>query len=179
MAGSVLLEHGEGWTVDFERKSCGQWLEGGFFRHWGVEPCSYHLGLLAGGLLLFVAMYLPFIQTHYAVENRFGAIFELGRIRELFRHAPIAFWTALLITLLFSLPLYLLKIEFPPKEIAWLPSLFFVAFIFPARILTGWAMGRALKRERYRHFLFRWLARFGIVPIVGFYVLMVYLTQYL
>ena len=153
----------------------GMLIVGAFLPPGGAVP----LGLLGGGLLLFVAMYLPFIQTHYAVENRFGAMFELGRIRELFRHAPIAFWTALFITLLFSLPLYLLKIEFPPKEIAWLPSLFFVAFIFPARILTGWAMGRALKRERYRHFLFRWLARFGIVPIAGFYVLMVYLTQYL
>ena len=72
-----------------------------------------------------------------------------------------------------------MKIEFPPKEIAWLPSLFFVAFIFPARILTGWAMGRALERESPRHFIFRWMARFGIVPVAAFYALMVYLTQYL
>ena len=140
---------------------------------------GFLLGLLGGGLLFLVALYLPFIQTHYAVENRFGAMFELGRVRELFRQAPIAFWTALFITLLFSLPLYLLKIEFPPREIAWLPSLFFVAFIFPARLLTGWAMGRALKRELPRHFIFRWLARFSVIPIAGFYVLIVYLTQYL
>jgi len=137
------------------------------------------LALLGGGLLFLVALYLPFIQTHYAVENRFGAMFELGRVRQLFRQAPIAFWTALFITLLFSLPLYLLKIEFPPREIAWLPSLFFVAFIFPARLLTGWAMGRALKREQPRHFIFRWLARFSVIPVAGFYVLIVYLTQYL
>jgi hypothetical protein len=137
------------------------------------------LALLGGGLLFLVALYLPFIQTHYAVENRFGAMFELGRVRQLFRQAPVAFWTALFITLLFSLPLYLLKIEFPPREIAWLPSLFFVAFIFPARLLTGWAMGRALKREQPRHFIFRWLARFSVIPVAGFYVLIVYLTQYL
>jgi hypothetical protein len=140
---------------------------------------GFLLGLLGGGLLFLVALYLPFIQTHYAVENRFGAMFELGRVRQLFRQAPIAFWTALFITLLFSLPLYLLKIEFPPREIAWLPSLFFVAFIFPARLLTGWAMGRALKRELPRHFIFRWLARLSVIPVAGFYVLIVYLTQYL
>jgi len=140
---------------------------------------GFLLGLLGGGLLFLVALYLPFIQAHYAVENRFGAMFELGRVRELFRQAPVAFWTALFITLLFSLPLYLLKIEFPLREIAWLPSLFFVAFIFPARLLTGWAMGRALKREQPRHFIFRWLARFSLVPVAGFYVLIVYLTQYL
>jgi hypothetical protein len=140
---------------------------------------GFLLGLLGGGLLFLVAIYLPFIQTHYVVENRFGAMFELGRVRQLFRQAPVAFWTALFITLLFSLPLYLLKIEFPPREIAWLPSLFFVAFIFPARLLTGWAMGRALKRELPRHFIFRWLARLSVIPVAGFYVLIVYLTQYL
>jgi hypothetical protein len=140
---------------------------------------GFLLALLGGGLLFLVALYLPFIQTHYAVENRFSAMFEIGRVRQLFRQAPIAFWTALFITLLFSLPLYLLKIEFPPREIAWLPSLFFVAFIFPARLLTGWAMGRALKRELPRHFIFRWLARFSVVPVAGVYVLFVYLTQYL
>jgi len=140
---------------------------------------GFLLALPGGGLLFLVALYLPFIQTHYAVENRFGAMFELGRVRQLFRQAPIAFWTALFITLLFSLPLYLLKIEFPPREIAWLPSLFFVAFIFPARLLTGWAMGRALKRELPRHFIFRWLARLSVIPVAGFYVLIVYLTQYL
>lgn len=140
---------------------------------------GFLLALLGGGLLFLVALYLPFVQTHYAVENRFSAMFEIGRVRQLFRQAPIAFWTALFITLLFSLPLYLLKIEFPPREIAWLPSLFFVAFIFPARLLTGWAMGRALKRELPRHFIFRWLARFSVIPVAGVYVLFVYLTQYL
>ena len=140
---------------------------------------GFLLALVGGGLLFLVALYLPFVQTHYAVENRFGAMFDIGRVRQLFRQAPVAFWMALFITLLFSLPLYLLKIEFPPREIAWLPSLFFVAFIFPARLLTGWAMGRALKRDQPRHFIFRWLARLSVIPVAGFYVLIVYLTQYL
>lgn len=137
------------------------------------------LSMFGGGLLLLVAMYLPFLQAHYAAENRFGAMFELKKVRQLFRQAPIAFWTALFITVLFSVPLYLLKIEFPPKEIAWLPSLLFVVFIFPARLLTGWAIGRALKREQPRHFFFRFVGRLGALPIAFFYVLAVYLTQYL
>lgn len=137
------------------------------------------LSLFGGGLLLLVAMYLPFVQAYYASENRFTAMFELKRVRQLFSQAPIAFWTALFITVLFSVPLYLLKIEFPPKEIAWLPSLLFVVFIFPARLLTGWAMGRALKREQPRHFFFRWIARLGALPIAFFYVFAVYITQYL
>lgn len=143
------------------------------------EGVAFLVSVLGGGLLLMVAAYLPFIQAHYATENRFAAMFELKRVRQLFRHAPIAFWTALFITVLFSVPLYLLKIEFPPKEIAWLPSLLFVVFIFPARLLTGWALGRALKREQPRHFVFRWAARFGALPVAFFYVFAVYLTQYL
>lgn len=137
------------------------------------------LSLLGGGLLLLVTMYLPFIQAYYATENRFGAMFELKKVRQLFGQAPLAFWTALFITVLFSVPLYLLKIEFPPKEIAWLPSLLFVVFIFPARLLSGWAIGRALRHEERRHFFFRWLGRLGALPVAFFYVLAVYLTQYL
>ncbi len=137
------------------------------------------LGLLGSGLLLIVAAYLPFLQAHFACENRFGAMFELGVVRRLFRNAPIAFWFALLVTLLFAIPLYLLKIEFPPDEIAWLPSLLFVAFIFPARVLTGWAMSRALNREEPRSVLFLWLSRLAALPVAGVYVFFVYVTQYL
>lgn len=137
------------------------------------------LGLLGGGLLFLVSMYLPFLQAYYASENRFSAMFEIRRVRQLFMRAPLAFWIALVSTLLFAIPLYLLKIEFPPKEIAWLPSLLFVIFIFPARVITGWALGRALKREQPRHWFFRSLGRLGILPVVFFYVLAVYITQYL
>ncbi len=140
---------------------------------------AFLISLVGGGLLLLVAMYLPFLQVHYAMENRFAAMFELQKIRQLFRQAPIAFWTALLVTLLFSIPLYLLKIEFPPKEIAWLPSLLFVVFIFPARMLCGWAVGRAIKHEQPRHFFFRFLGRLAALPVAFFYVFVVYLTQYL
>jgi len=137
------------------------------------------LSLLGAALLTFVVLYLPFLQAHFARTNRFAAMFELRTVRKLFRRAPIAFWTALFITLLFAIPLYLLKIELPPREVAWLPALLFVLFIFPARLLTGWAMARAVKREDPRNRLFQWLARLAALPIVAAYVLIVYLTQYL
>jgi len=134
---------------------------------------------MAGSLLLAVVMfYLPFVQAHFAAERRFKAFFEVGRVRALFRCAPLAFWLALLITLVFALPLYLLKIEFVPRELLWLPSLVFVAFVYPARLMMGWAMGRARRREQPRHVLVRWLATLGELPIVAFYVLVVYFTQY-
>src|SRR5258707_15306118 len=99
---------------------------------------------------MLVLLYLPFMQANSAAENRFVAIFEVGKVRQQFRRAPLAFWFALFVTLLFALPLYLAKIELTPRQAAWLPSLFFVAFIWPARFLTGWALARARKQEKPR-----------------------------
>ncbi len=136
------------------------------------------LSLLASLPLMFAVMHLPFLQTRLACENRFGVMFEVKETRALFRRAPIAFWCALLVTLLFAIPLYLLKAELTPREVAWLPALFFVAFILPARALTGWAVGRAFRREQPRLWLFRWLARLAAVPVVGIYALITYFTQF-
>lgn len=135
--------------------------------------------VMGGVLLMLVAMHLPFLQTHFAKENRFGALFEVRKVRSMFRRAPLAFWLALAITLLFALPLHLLKIELPPREIAWLPSILFVAFIFPARLLAGWAVNRADRRPSPSHWFFRWSGRLALLPVVFFYVLVVYLSQYL
>ncbi len=143
------------------------------------DGANVAVGLLGGLLLATVLLYLPFLQTRLAVENRFGAIFELRAARQMFRRAPIAFWFALLITLLFALPLYLLKIELTPREVAWLPSVVFVVFIFPARLLTGWAVGRARRRDEPRHFVFRWAARLAALPVVGIYALITFFSQYL
>lgn len=139
---------------------------------------SVLLSLLGGGLLLFVAIHLPFLQAAFAESGRFRAMFELRSARRLFLRAPLAFWLALLSTLVFAIPLYVLKVELTPRELAWLPSVLFVLFIFPARLLTGWALARALHHDTPRHWFTRWLARLGIVPVALAYVLVVYLTPY-
>jgi len=137
------------------------------------------ISLFGAALLMFVVLYLPFLQTHFARENRFSALFELKTVRHMFQRAPIAFWIALFTTLLFAIPLYLLKIQLTPREVAWLPSLLFVIFIFPARLLSGWAVGRAVRREENRHGIFRWAGRLAAVPVVATYALIVFITQYL
>ncbi len=144
-----------------------------------LPPAGAALLSLPGGFLLFLtAMYLPFLQARFALTGDFSDLFALREIRALFTRAPVAFWLALLVTLLFALPLYLLKVELTPRELAWLPSLVFVSFILPARLLTGWAVGRALRREQPRHALFRWVSRLAILPVAGVYVLFVYLSQF-
>ena len=145
-------------------------LDGGF----GIV-----IGLLGAFLLMFVLLYLPFLQSRYAATNRFSAMFELRDVRYAFRRAPIACWIALFSTLLFALPLYLLKIEIVPRDAAGLPSLLFVMFMVPARFLSGWAYARGMNREKPRFWLLCIVARLGMLPVVAFYVLIVYFTQYL
>ena len=134
---------------------------------------------LGSALLALVVLYLPFLQAHFAAENRFTAMFEIGEVRRKFKRAPIAFWFSLLITLGFSLPLYLLKIETIPRETVWLPSIVFVVFILPARMIAGWALARSAKRQEPRFFLFRWGARLGTLPLVAIYAFIAFFTQFL
>ncbi len=134
---------------------------------------------LGSALLAIVVLYLPFLQAHFAAENRFVAMFEIGAVRRKFQRAPVAFWFSLLITLGFSLPLYLLKIETIPRETVWLPSVVFVIFIFPSRMIAGWALARSEKREEPRFFLFRWGARLGTLPLVAIYAFIAFFTQFL
>jgi hypothetical protein len=144
----------------------------------GQAPAATFFGFLGGLILACVLLYLPFLQLRLATENRFRAVFELGAVRRQFQRAPWAFAFALLITLLFAVPLYLLKIEVVPREAAWLPSLVFILFIYPARLVTGWAMGRAARRENPRHWFFRWTGRMPLLPIVLIYSVIVFFTQY-
>ncbi len=141
-------------------------------------PLGPLCGFLGAVGLAIVLAYVPFLQMHLATTNRLKAACELMAVRRLFRRAPWAFAFSFVVTLLFALPLYLLKIEIVPREAAWLPSLIFVAFIYPARLLTGWAMGRALHRPTPRHWFFRWTGRLVFVPAASVYVFIVFFTQY-
>src|SRR5262245_46957936 len=144
----------------------------------GGGPPTIVVGYLGALAMTIVLLYLPFLQTHMACENRLAAIFELKEVRAQFLRAPLAYWFALLITLLFALPLYLLKIEPPPRELWWTLTIFFILFIYPARLLTGWAVGRSLHHNHPRFFLFRWMSRLAAIPIVLFYVFILFFTQY-
>lgn len=135
-------------------------------------------GLTGGFLLAVVMLYLPFLQTRFAAENRLAALFQVRQARRVFSCAPLACWIALLVTLASALPLYLLKIEATPREVVGLLSLLFVVFMFPARLVTGWAVGRANRRTEPRHFLIRWSAGLARLPLVAIYALVLFFTQY-
>lgn len=141
-------------------------------------PGSILIGFLGAFLLAFVAMYLPFLQARVGETGRLGAAFELRAVRQRYRRAPWMFAFAFATTLLFALPLYLLKIEVVPREAAWLPSLVFIAFMVPSRLLVGWALARANRREAPRHWFFRWTGRVPFLPVAAIYVLFVFFAQY-
>jgi hypothetical protein len=141
----------------------------------GRVPLLAVLGVL---LLAVIVPFLPFLQVRYAVEGRVSALFSRRAIRDHFRRAPWAFAFALLVLLVAAIPLYLLKIEMIPREAAWLPSLVFVLFLAPARLLTGWAYARSVRRDRPRHWIFRVLGRLAIIPAAALYVLIVFISQY-
>ncbi|WP_422929897.1 hypothetical protein [Singulisphaera sp. PoT] len=136
------------------------------------------VGFVGGLMLAIVSLALPFLQIRFAAEDRFRAFLEYRAIRERFRRAPWAFAVAAFMTLTFAVPLYLLKIEMIPREVAWLPSLIFLAFSLPARTLTAWAYSRSERREAMRHWFFRWTGRLIMLPVGLIYAVIVFLTQY-
>jgi hypothetical protein len=136
------------------------------------------LGFIGGLSLAIVAPSIPFLQVRYAVDGRMADLFSIRSVRERFRRAPWAFAFALMVLLLAAVPLYLLKIEMIPREAAWLPSLVFVIFLAPARLLVGWAYARSWRRYRPRHWIVRALGRLAIIPVAVFYVLVVVAAQY-
>lgn len=149
---------------------------------------------LVGGIALIslgvVMLYLPMLQVHFASENRLRALFALRRIRRLFCYAPWAWFLAMTLGLvLLPIPLYLLKIEATPREVVWLPTLVFVAFILPARLAEGLAMRRAnrialqygngaVKPSGKWNFFSRWMVRMLLVGVIGIYLIFLTLSQY-
>jgi hypothetical protein len=136
------------------------------------------LGLLGAILLAVIVPFLPFLQVRYAVEGRVSALFSRTAIRDRFRRAPWAFAFSLFVLLVAAIPLYFLKIEMIPREAAWLPSLVFVIFLAPARLLTGWAYARSGRRDSPRHWIFRILGRIAIIVAAVLYVVVVFIGQY-
>ena len=145
-------------------------------------PAAPLFTVLGMALLAIAVIYLPFLQARVGRTGRLRSGFELRGVRDDFRYAPWAFLVAFTATLAFALPLYLFKIEVIPREAAWLPGLVFVAFLAPARLLTGYALGRAGRRRervgRPRPFVVRWSARLLFPPVAGVYVLWLLLTPF-
>jgi hypothetical protein len=135
--------------------------------------------IVVGGLLLApVICWLPYLQLQFAMTKDWRELFRLRNVRGAYRRAPVAMMLALTLLLLLSTPLYLIKIELLPRETVWLPGLLFFAFIWPARILLGWAWGRALRYQEIRHWTVRLFAGAWGWLLALLYVVVLFLMQY-
>lgn len=137
------------------------------------------VGFVGGLLLAAVVPYVAFLQVRFARLDRFGAFVEVLSVRRVYRRAPLAFACALWVHLSLAIPLYVLKIEVIPRDLVFLEGLTFLLFIFPARLLGGWAYSRGARRPLPRFWPSRWFGRFAVLPVVFAYVFVVFLSQHL
>jgi hypothetical protein len=144
----------------------------------GRGPATILVGYGGALLLGWVLLHLAFLQTNFAAQNRVAALFDWRETARQAGRAPIACWFALTVTLLLAIPLFLLKIEPPPRELWWTLTIFFIVFMYPARLVTGWAVARANRRHEPRLFVMRWLGRAAAVPVIAFYIFILFFTQY-
>ncbi len=141
------------------------------------EGAAVLVTILGGLLLIPVLAWLPLLQANFSAENRFRAGFQLGKVRQLYRKAPLASMVAVVVTLVLSLPLYLAKVVLPPQDAMWMVTLLFILGIYPAKLIAGWAYRRAQRREREAHWSWRWLGRGVMFPLLSVYVFLLLFTQ--
>ncbi|MDZ4684384.1 MAG: hypothetical protein SH850_04790 [Planctomycetaceae bacterium] len=140
------------------------------------KPGQVLLTLFGGAVLIPVLSWAPFLQAHYAAENRWTAFRELRTVRELFMRSPVVWMLAIVLLYALSLPLYLFKIAAPPNDAMWFVTLIFVATIYPAKIFIGWAYARARRREQRAWFPVRWLCKLVLAPLLAFYLFLLFFT---
>lgn len=144
-----------------------------------AEPANGVRNLIAflGAVCLVpVLSWLPFLQAQFALTGRFGSMFELRTVRRLYRKAPLAWLFAMAVVYVLALPLYLPKVFLLPQDAMWLITLVFIATIYPARVMTGWALHRAIRRPSLPWFGWRWLSRTIMVPLLALYVFLLFFT---
>jgi hypothetical protein len=106
-------------------------------------------------------------------------MFELRKVRALYKNAPFSWTITMLVTLTLALPMYLFKIALPPSDAMWLVTIVFIVSIYPAKVVTGWAYHRAVTRERRAFWGFRLLTRLVLVPLLAMYVFLLFFTQFI
>lgn len=154
------------------------------------------LGFIGAVLMARALQYLPTLQTHMAVNAcglaptepstetipgrrvRLGGVLDRSAARGVFRLAPIRYAVANILFLALALPLYLLRIESIPQELWFLLSIFFVIWMFPAKLLIGWLIRRSALRTKTAFWPLRWVAWSLHLLAIGVYVGFLYLGKF-
>ncbi|MDP1798686.1 MAG: hypothetical protein Q8K78_14425 [Planctomycetaceae bacterium] len=140
------------------------------------KPGQVILTLLGGIVLIPVLCWVPFLQAHFAAENRLGAFLEVKRVRELYRRASIRCFLAIVVMYALALPMYLFKIAAPPKDALWFETMIFIATIYPAKIFVGWSYARAQRCEARQWWFLRWPLWIVLAAALAFYLFLLFFT---
>jgi len=141
-----------------------------------TRPAGVLVTLLGAVLLGTVLAWLPFLQARFAAEGRLDAFTEVGAVREMWRRAPVVMLLALVALYGLSLPLYLLKIFAAPRDVVFLLTPLFVATIYPARLVVGWAAHAARVRPRRRSLFLRVPVTALLLPALAVYLFLLFFT---
>ncbi len=144
----------------------------------GIAPL---IGLIGSLLMAWVMFYLPFLQMLFAKTGSMSSFLAVQQVRQNYRFAPWAHLFALLLLSALAIPLYLLRIENPPAELMWAPSLIFALLMLPTKLVLGWAVGYAEMRQERQLKRRSWWVRYpanvlALVP-VGIYVGALFVAQ--
>lgn len=139
------------------------------------------IGLIGSLLMAWVMFYLPFLQMLFAKTGSMSSFLAVRQVRQNYRFAPWAHLFGLLLLSALAIPLYLLRIENPPAELMWAPSLIFALLMLPTKLILGWAVGYAERRQERQLKRRSWWVRYpanilAIVP-VGIYVGALFVAQ--
>jgi len=142
----------------------------------GFAGLSIALGVLTA---VPIFMILPMLQIQFAVDRRFGSLFDVRSAWARMRRAPLACLLALLLLLVLALPLFLLKIEKIPSELFWLLSVLFVVLGWPARFAWGGVYRYAQSRERRAARTIRWPIGIFAAALALIFAFLFFLTRYI
>ncbi|MBI1347926.1 hypothetical protein GC163_16750 [bacterium] len=140
------------------------------------KPGQVIVTLMGAAILMPVLAWIPFLQAHYAAEQRWRAFLDWKFVRKLGARAPVGWFLTTVLLYALALPLYLFKIAAPPQDAMWFVTLIFVTTIYPAKILIGWAYAKARQRETQARWFWRWPCRLLLVPLLGIYLFLLFFT---
>jgi hypothetical protein len=142
------------------------------------NPGKGLLGAVGVLLMVWVLSLLPFLQTHFGNQRSVRSLFDVKAVRHGMQRAPWSAAWGIFVLFLFATPLYLLRIERIPEELEWTLTLFFVFFMFPAKLVVGWAWRRSQSLTTRAFWLWRYVAWMPQIAVILTYIGVLYLAKF-
>jgi hypothetical protein len=137
------------------------------------------IALLGGVLMVIVILPMPYLQAKFAYDRNYQSLWDRRTIRHSFQRAPIVMTLAFVIYVLLTIPLYLLKIEAIPRGLLFVEGVLFIFMIWPARILSGWALHRGIHSPFPRSWIICWICRLLMVTTATAYTIILWASQHI